>query len=296
MKGILFTKKGVAEKVLRYQEIELQEPTENEIKVKVLCSPLNPNDFMFIEKTYRIQPEFPQIAGLEGAGIIANNDGDPNYPVGALVAFRHKNCWAQYVNVPKQKLVLLPNDFPVNKAAQLSLNPLTACALLDQLNTKEDGYILISAANSSIGKLLIQFAVQQRINVIAIVRSLNQKNDLIEIGAKNVILEGELEKDLEHLSDSKLISGFLDSVGGDLTSKVLNFLAPNAKIIHYGLLSNSNVSYHNSTLIFKNLTKICSLLIRTVFTFFIKSSRIFCFIFVPGSKKNFISFIWQCKS
>ena len=87
----------------------------------IQASPINPADFMFIEKTYRVQPVYPQIAGFEGAGIIVGNGEDKHYPINTLVAFRHKNAWAEYVNVPKNKIISLLANMPVEKAAQLSI-------------------------------------------------------------------------------------------------------------------------------------------------------------------------------
>ena len=80
--------------------------------------------------------------------MVADNGGDDDYPINGLVAFRHKNVWSEYVSIPKTKVILLPNNFPVEKAAQLSLNPITAWALLEEINAKENEWIILSAGHS----------------------------------------------------------------------------------------------------------------------------------------------------
>jgi NADPH:quinone reductase-like Zn-dependent oxidoreductase len=70
MKEIIFNEPGSWTDNLKLSDIEIEEPTENEVQVKILARPINPSDEMFIQGAYRQKPEFPQTAGLEGAGII----------------------------------------------------------------------------------------------------------------------------------------------------------------------------------------------------------------------------------
>ncbi|QEC69342.1 hypothetical protein FRZ67_19260 [Panacibacter ginsenosidivorans] len=142
MQTLYFEEKGEAEKVLKLGEKEIADLLDNEVRVKVKASPINPADLMFIEKQYRVEPNFPQVAGFEGVGTITGNGGDENFPVDSIVAFRHKNIWAESVNIPKDKIILLPKNASVEKAAQLSLNPLTARALLEELDAKENEWII----------------------------------------------------------------------------------------------------------------------------------------------------------
>lgn len=256
MKALFFKQKGAAEKVLELGEKNVPDLSENEVKVKVLASPINPADFMFIEKQYRVKPEFPQIAGFEGAGIIIDNGGDENFPVNSIVAFRHKNVWAEFANIPKDKIILLPKNFSIEKAAQLSLNPLTAWALLEESSAKESEWIVLSAASSAVGRLIIQFAKNKGIKTIAIVRDFQQKETLLSLGASMVLISDNelLEKDIQELAKTERIASFLDAVGGGLASTIIKAISPNSKIIHFGLYSDQNVTYHNADIIFKNLT------------------------------------------
>lgn len=256
MKALYFNEKGKAEEVLTIGDYTLPDLLTDEVRVKLKASPINPADFMFIERVYRVIPEFPQIAGFEGVGTITDNNGDADFPVGSLVAFRHKNIWAEFANIPKAKIIPLPDDFPVEKAAQLSLNPLTAWALLDESKAKKGEWIILSAGNSAVSKLLIQFAVNKGIKTITIVRNDDQKEELLTIGA-TLVLKSENEKIAKQIGElvkTERISGFLDAVGGDLTSKIIKTISPNSHIIQYGLYSDENTEYHSSDIIFKNLT------------------------------------------
>jgi NADPH:quinone reductase-like Zn-dependent oxidoreductase len=96
MKALYFEQTGDAESVLSLKQFDKPAPKANQVIVKLLVSNINPSDFFFISGTYRFKPEFPQIAGFEGAGIIDSVGEGVDLPVGALVAFFSKNVWAEY--------------------------------------------------------------------------------------------------------------------------------------------------------------------------------------------------------
>jgi NADPH:quinone reductase-like Zn-dependent oxidoreductase len=255
MKALFFRQKGAAEKVLEFADINMADLLPGEVRVKLMASPINPADFMFIEKTYRVEPVYPQIAGFEGAGIITDNGGDGRYPINALVAFRHKNVWAEYANVPKNKIIRLPQDMPIEKAAQIALNPLTAWALLEEVNASAGEWILLTAGNSAVSKLIIQLAKSRNVKALAIVRGEADQNSLIELGASAVlnVHAEDLEEQIKAVTAGERIAGLLDAVGGELATKLLKLMGVYGKIIHYGLYSQQPVMYNNADIIFKNL-------------------------------------------
>lgn len=257
MKALVFNQKGKAEDVLALVETTLEHSLPNEITIRTIASPINPNDFMFIEKQYRLTPTFPQIAGFEGCGIVIDNHSNNEIPNGTLVAYRHKNAWAELVNIPKEKIIMLPADFPIEKAAQLSLNPLTAWALIEQSQALPNDWIILSAGTSAVSKLVIQFAKHKGIKTIVIVRDKTQTELLRSLGA-NVVLSdenlGTIGNEIIEASNNEVISCFIDAVGGDLATHVIPCIGANGTVICYGLMSANRVSYHNADIIFKLIT------------------------------------------
>lgn len=255
MKALLFRQKGAAEEVLEFGDTNIADLLPGEVRVKVLASPINPADFMFIEKTYRIEPAYPQIAGFEGAGMIVDNGDDHRFPVNTLVAFRHKNAWAEYVNIPKNKIIRLPQNMPIEKAAQLALNPITAWALLEESDARAGEWLILSAGNSALSKLIIQLAQGRGVKTLAIIREDGEQAPLLNLGASAVLYANaeNLEAQIKSLTGENKIAGFLDAVGGELATKMIKIISVNSKIIHYGLFSEQTVMYHNADVIFKNL-------------------------------------------
>jgi NADPH2:quinone reductase len=255
MQAVLFTEIGEPNDVLKWSEIPVPEPGNDEVRIKMLASPINPADILFIKGKYRHKPNFPQVAGLEGVGIIEKTGVNCDIPLNTLVAFRHKNVWAEYVIVPIKKVIILPKKFPVDKASQFSLNPLTAYALLEEAKINRNEWLVLTAGNSAVSKIIIQLAKKQGIKTIAVVRKNNDIEDLISLGATNVIIDNSetIVNDILTISGNEGVKCILDAVGGELISQSIKCISINGQLISYGLLSNQNVEYHNSSIIFKNI-------------------------------------------
>lgn len=255
MNSIIFNEPGLWTDNLKLSDTKINEPKESEVQVKVLARPINPSDEMFIKGVYRQKPELPQIAGLEGAGIIEKVGKNlSNSLVGQHIAFRAKGTWADKINISSDSFRIVPKEIPFEIACQLTLNSFTAFALLELSNLVADEWLLLTAANSSVSKQIIQLAKAKNIKVIALVRKDEYKNELFNLGADNV-----LNSDIENIEDRVMditkdgANAILDSVGGILGSIMIKVAAPIGKIIIYGRLSPDETSFAYGTVIYKNL-------------------------------------------
>ena len=256
MISIVFKKTGKPEDVLEIMDLPIPEPAENEIRVKVLASPVNPADILFIQGQYRIKPTLPQTAGLEGAGIIDKVGSNVSLPVNTLITFRHKNVWAEYAIIPLEKATVLPPGFPLEKACQFSLNPITAHALLEESTAQADDWLLLTAGNSAIAKIIIQLAKARRIKTIVVVRNMHDRQELEALGATIIVADnaGTLQSDIKAITHTTGVKCILDAVGGQLITELIPTISAGGQLLSYGLMSKDNVSYHNAGIIFKNIT------------------------------------------
>lgn len=256
MPKIIFRQTGNPEDVLEIVDQSIDKPSDNEIQVKIMARPVNPSDEMFIKGVYRLKPAFPQAAGLEGAGIIELTGANlaPSL-IGKHVSFRAAGTWADKINLPVNKIRIIPDTIPFETACQLSLNTLTAYALLQETNLTAGKWLLLNAANSSVGKQVIQIAAAKGIQVIAVVRKDGQKEPLQQLGAHHMVNAEKQDLVRETLSIIPTgVNAILDAVGGAQGSLLYKVLAPFAHIIIYGRLSSNPSSYSNSDIIYKNAT------------------------------------------
>jgi NADPH2:quinone reductase len=255
MKALVFEQTGAAADVIQVKYLAYPKPAPGQLLVRVKACPVHPADLLFIQGKYRYEPVLPQIAGLEGAGYVEEAGHDSIIPKGSLVAFSKIGAWAQYVVVDEQDVVLLPDTFPIEKAAQLLLNGYAAYGLIQQAKVKSGDWLLLTAGNSTVSRIVIQLAAEKGICVMATVRDEAQKQDLLALKAEEVIVPepGKLKQAIDSITKGKGVKAALDAVGGSLATEVISSLSPGGHLIAYGLLDPEPASYFNAEVVFKNL-------------------------------------------
>ncbi len=233
-------------------------PGPDQVLVQVKARPVNPSDHLFAKGVYRKKPVYPQIAGLEGAGIIVEcGSAVTGYEPGDHVAFRAMNTWAEYCAVPQQQLIRINKDIPFEISCQIGLNAITAVALLEEAALQTGNALLLSAASSSVAGIIIQMAVSKGIRVVALVNDKRHTAALQTIGAANVLLQDDpaLASQLKNISGGEGFHAFFDAVGGDILTAVIPLMAPYGYIALYGNYgNNAPASFTNGAIIYRNLT------------------------------------------
>lgn len=256
MKALQFSQKGKPLDVLAIVDLEKSEPKAGEVLVKVSKANIVPADLMFIQGMYGIRPQLPQIAGFEATGTIEAVGEGVQYPTGMKVILTAIGTWAEYVCVDARSVIPKPEAMPDAIAAQAFINPLTAYGMLMEANLKAGDWLMLTAANSAFSKFVIQLASERGINVIGTVRSDDQIDNLLKLGAKAVINEKteNIFKTVKRVTEDVMVKAAFDAVGGELGDKVLNALQSQGTMFVYGALSLQPVPVNNGLMIFKNLT------------------------------------------
>ena len=255
MQAIVFDHPGEPESVLSLRELAPPSPNADQILIKVSARPIQPADFLFIQGRYRVKPELPQAAGLEGVGtIVSCGAGVSSHQIGDRVAFRSKGTWAEYALAPASRVYSVPKEIPDSVACQFSLNPLTAWGLLSECNLPPSSRILVTAGRSIVARLLTKLAQHKGLTTTLLVRdgdryaAINDNNQLITNGDS---VDQTLQEVVRHHGEFHAV---LDSVGGSNTVALINSLAPKSRLISYGILSDTDITLKASQILFRNIT------------------------------------------
>jgi NADPH:quinone reductase-like Zn-dependent oxidoreductase len=251
-----FTELGIAQEVLKIEDIPVPEPQAGEVLIKVSTSNINPSDIMYTRGLYGIQPELPASGGFEAAGIVEQAGADTHLSTGTKVVFAHTGVWQEYVVVSEKAVIPIPNEVPDELACQLFVNPLTAYGMLEVSGIQDKQFLVLTAGASAFSKFVIQLCREKGILPIATVRHEEQKQKLLELGCHAVINTGteSVTREIIAQTHGKGAECAFDAVGGELGMKVLNGLAAGGTMYVYGLLSLKNIPLNSGVLIFKNLT------------------------------------------
>jgi mitochondrial enoyl-[acyl-carrier protein] reductase / trans-2-enoyl-CoA reductase len=248
---------GAPAEVLELACRDLAPLQHHEVRVEMHFAPINPADINFIEGTYGKQPRLPSPCGMEGAGrVIEIGPEVQSLAVGDAVMPLHGGaCWAQHLTLPEHQLAKLPTRIDLAQASMLRINPITAARLLDAYVDLDAGeWLAQNAANSGVGRSLIQIAKARGLHTLNLVRRAELVDELTTLGADAVVLDSD-----DGLAQAReIVQGKAprlagNAVGSDSAIRLMDLLAPEGHLVTYGAMSRRSMKVPNKFLIFKNL-------------------------------------------
>jgi NADPH:quinone reductase len=258
------------------EEVPTPEPGPGQVRVRMLMSPVNPSDLNFVRGTYfqaleRIVwnqrrpgaetrvcfdpghtspcPMPPYALGGEGVGIVeacgtgllarrlrgrrvAVAGGPPN------------GTWQEYTVADAKRAVVLPGSVADEQAAMFFVNPITAYVLVREvLKVPRDGWVLVTAAGSALGKSVVRMGKRDGFRTICVVRSSANTAGLTALGADAVIETDrqDLVGEVARITDGRGVGSALDCVGGRLAGEVVRCLGLGGRLVIYGTLADSPI-------------------------------------------------------
>ncbi|WCB96346.1 zinc containing alcohol dehydrogenase superfamily protein [Baekduia alba] len=248
MKAIVFDRFGPPLEVLELRDVPIPEVGPGEALVRMVAASVNPGDLAYLQDLYPKKPTFPQIAGLQGAGVVCAVGPDVALRPGTFVGFYHADTWAEYAVIPAAWLIPVPSSYPVERAAQF-MNVVTAWDLVAAAGVGPDQWVALTAGNSNVATMTLQFAKEAGVNVIAIVRRAQPGLDLRALGAADVIEVADGSEDLAariaDLTDGAGLNAVIDCVGGPLAGDLIRTMAFGGNMVIYGGYSPDPIGVHS---------------------------------------------------
>lgn len=195
----------------------------------MIASPINPSDLIPVMGAYSHRIQLPFVPGYEGIGRVEDvaRGEDRDLMGSRVLPLDGPGCWQQWKIADAHRCVLVPDDITDDEAATAYINPLTAILMLDDLEVHPGARVGITAAGSTIGRMLVRILSARGIEPIAIVRTPRANHDeLREFG--EVLLENHALPQLD---------AGLDAVGGAVAHSLARAIRPGGSLVHYGLLS-----------------------------------------------------------
>lgn len=252
-----FHQSGSPAEVLQLEPFDPPAPQRHEVLVRMLYAPINPADLNFIEGTYGREPAFPAHPGNEGCGRVeAIGDEVTSLSVGDLVIPLHPiGTWTQHLLTAENQFARLPEALDPVQASMLRVNPTTAWQMLHAFRNLEKGdFVLQNAANSGVGRAVIQIARHLGIQTINMVRRDTLIPELRELGAEVVLTDTDAGVAAARAALGRHpLRLALNAVGGDSALRQMELLSPSGAHITYGAMSRKSLKVPNKFLIFKNL-------------------------------------------
>ncbi len=239
---------------LSLAEVEMPQPREDEIVIRIEASPINPSDLGLLlgfadlstveagesegrpALTAKVPEAFmrhlaPRLdqslsVGNEGAGTVvaAGASATAQGLLGKTVAVLGGAMYAQYRKIKAADALPLHEGTTAREGASCFVNPLTALGMVETMRMEGHSALAHTAAASNLGQMLQKICLADGVTLVNIVRKPEQVALLEDIGATHVCNSSEADF-MATLTDAFAETGvtlaFDATGGGSLGSQVL---------------------------------------------------------------------------
>ncbi|KAI3705910.1 hypothetical protein L1987_76159 [Smallanthus sonchifolius] len=246
VKAIRVYKFGAPE-VMKLEDVELGEPKNNEIKVKIKAIGVNYSDVYMRKGLLLVYIQsLPYTPGLELAGVvIAVGSEVTTCKLGDVVAYAGfpVSAYAEEQILPADKVVLVPSSIDPIVAAAALFKGLTAEVLVRRcFKVLPEHTILFHAAAGGVGSLACQWANALGATVIGTVSTKEKAVQAKEDGCHHVIIykeENFVDRVME-ITSGKGVDVVYESIGKDTFQSSMACLKINGHIVVYGMASGEH--------------------------------------------------------
>jgi NADPH:quinone reductase-like Zn-dependent oxidoreductase len=242
MRQIVTTANGGVE-VLKVQEAPDPRPGKGEVVVQVKAAGLNFADILARQGLYPDAPKKPCVMGYEVAGVVeaVGEDVDHELLGKAVVAMTRFRGQAEKVAVGANQLFEKPESLSFEQAAAISVNYLTAYALLNVMGSLRAGEsVLIHNAGGGVGLAAIDIA--KRIGATTYGTASPGKHDFLrERGLDHAIdySNEDWSAVLKQLTNGRGVDLVIDPIGGSHWKKSYEALRHTGRLGMFGVSTAS---------------------------------------------------------
>lgn len=255
MKAVLFDAVGEPDEVLHSGATELRPPGRGEVRVRMIASPVNPSDMMFVRGKYGIRPQCPQSPGFEGVGVVEASGGGLRGTLfrGRRVVVMNSagGNWAEQSVVPATQIIPISSALSDDQAATFFVNPATAWIMTQEvLKIPQGEWLLQTAAGSALGQMIARLGRHCGFKTLCVVRRDVYRESLERAGAGAVIVYDpttdppeKLGEQVRSVTGSDGVRFAVDPVGGSTAGAVVSCLGQRGRLLLFGTLSGQPVSF-----------------------------------------------------
>ncbi len=216
--------------IRKITERNINDLPEGDVLINVKYSSLNYKDALSATGNKGVTRRYPHTPGIDAAGIVVAsnkdkfNEGDEVLVTGYDLGMNTSGGFAEFIRVPADWVVKIPDNLSVKESMILGTAGLTAALALDrmeQIGFDKDGEVLVTGASGGVGSMAVAIFAKQGYKVIAGTGKTEQKKYLKEIGAVSIISREEMNDKSNKALLAGRWSGVVDTVGGNILSTAI---------------------------------------------------------------------------
>lgn len=272
MKALFYSKPGVEN--LTFADYQLTDIRDDEVLIETKCMGVNPIDYYTITGIHgingpkiKISP-YPHIPGTEVTGIVKRKgdrvkgklvdgdrvlvynrlfDGTCKYCTknmemhcvnGGMIGLVTNGAFAEYIKVPYQNIIQIPDEMSWEKASALPIAGLTAFNAIEESGLKSGEYLMVFGGSGNTGLFCSQIGKIMGSKVI----SISSKPWVRDFGADFVFeINASLKEQISNVTNGSMIDVVINSLGEQTWSQGMNMAGKLGRIISFGVLTGGNL-------------------------------------------------------
>jgi NADPH:quinone reductase-like Zn-dependent oxidoreductase len=289
MKAVVFHEYGGLN-VLKYEDVPTPEIGPEEVLIRVRAAGLNRLDLVIRGGLTPAKAPLPHICGSEVAGEIAElgekvsgfelgqrvvvapylHDGTCDYcrageevlcDNGDILGLGWDGGYAEYVKVPANSLVGLPENLTFEEGAAQALSTLTAWrVLVTKAGVRPGEVVLVHSAGSGVGSAAVQIAKLWGAKVIATASTNEKLEKAKEIGADEIInyAEQNFLQEVRRITGRRGVDIVVEHIGQETWERSLSCVGKGGRLVVCGTTSGGDGRLSLSNLLAKEVMVIGS--------------------------------------
>lgn len=258
MKALTYSQFGAPVDVLSLTDRPEPEPGAGQVRVRMTLSPIHNHDLWTIRGSYGYKPELPAAAGSEAAGVVeAVGEGVDAALIGQRVTLAGVDgAWAESFIAPAAGLVPLPDSVTDEVGSQLLAMPFSALALLESLNLQPGDWLVQTAANGTVGKLMVGMAREHGVKLLNLVRREAAVTEMQAFGDEPVlsIAADDWKQQARDILGPDGARAAIDSIGGAVVADIADLLGRDGQLSVFGTATGAPLALNAGSMISRHLT------------------------------------------
>ena len=232
------------------ENMTLERLSAGNVTIETYYSSVNYKDALAGTGKGTILRESPLVGGIDVAGKIVSSqdsrfkEGDSVLVTGCGLSEVHDGGYSEYVRVPADWVIPVPNKLDLFKAMAIGTAGFTAALAIkrmeDNHQSPQSGPVLVTGATGGVGSFAINLLVGLGYEIVALTAKTDATDYLRSLGATTVLNRHELEMGHRPLEQT-LWGGAIDNVGGEILSWLTRTVKPWGNIVSIGLAAGSEI-------------------------------------------------------
>lgn len=224
---------------------------QGDLLIKVSYSSLNYKDALSASGNKGVTRSYPHTPGIDAAGTVVTSnsakfkEGDKVIVTSYDLGMNTDGGFAEYIRVPANWAVSLPQDMTMKEAMIIGTAGLTAGMSvwrLAELVKPEHGDVIVSGATGGVGVHSIAILSKLGYSVVAVTGKESERDYLLNLGAKEIVLRKNFEAVEKRPLLKPVFAGGIDTAGGTILDNMIKSMKPMGAVACCGNVASAELN------------------------------------------------------